>query len=64
MATSGTHGLQRSSISSERARRTVKAIEAQIGTTISSNTSNHTPSETAPIEQQLEFDFTRSVDET
>jgi len=64
MATSGTHGLQRQSISSERARRTVEAIETVIGATISSDTSDHSTSEEVPSEQQLEFDFTRSVDET
>ena len=63
MATSGTHGLQRQSLSSKRARRTVEAIETVIGTTISSDTSDHSTSEEAPSEQQLEFDFTRGVDE-
>tara|TARA_R110000737_G_C14327201_1_gene440763 strand:+ start:43 stop:246 length:204 start_codon:yes stop_codon:yes gene_type:complete len=63
MATSGTHRLQRQSLSSKRAQRTIETIEAQLGTTISSDTSDHSTSEEAPSEQQLEFDFTRGVDE-
>ena len=63
MATSGTHGLQRQSLSSERARRTIEAIETVVGATISSDTSDHSTSEEAPSKQQLEFDFSRSVDE-
>ena len=63
MATSGTHGLQRQSLSSERAQRTIETIETVIGATISSDTSDHSSSETTSIEQQLEFDFSRSVDE-
>jgi hypothetical protein len=62
MATSGTHGLQRQSLSSERARRTIEAIETVVGRTISSNTSNHSSSKTALEWTQLEFDFSRSVD--
>ena len=63
MATSGTHGLQRQSLSSKRAQRTIETIETQLGRTISSDTSDHSSSETTSIEQQLEFDFSRSVDE-
>jgi hypothetical protein len=64
MATSGTHGLQRSSLSSQRSRRTIKAIEAYLGTTIGSNTSNYSASEEIPEWKQLEFDFSRSMVET
>ena len=64
MATTGTQGLRRQSISSERARRTIETIETVIGTTISSNTSNHTPSEETSSWEQLEFDFTGSMDKT
>jgi hypothetical protein len=64
MATSGTHGLQRSSLSSKRSRRTVKAIEAYFGTTIGSDISDNSTSEEIPEWTQLEFDFSRSVDET
>ena len=64
MATSGTRGLQRQSISSKRAQRTVEAIETVIGRTIGSNTSDHSSSQETPSEQQLEFDFSRSVDKT
>jgi hypothetical protein len=63
MATSGTRRLQRSSLSSKRAQRTIETIEAQLGTTISSDTSDHSTGEETPSEQQLEFDFTRGVDE-
>ena len=64
MATSGTRGLQRQSLSSKRAQRTIEAIETVVGTTISSDTGDHSASETVSIEEQLEFDFSRSVDET
>ena len=63
MGTAGTRRLQRKSISSERARRTIETIETVIGRTISSNTSDHPTSEETSSEQQLEFDFTGSVDE-
>ena len=63
MATIGTRGLQRQSLSSKRAQRTIETIETQLGTTISSNTGDHSTCEEAPSEQQLEFDFSRSVDE-
>jgi hypothetical protein len=64
MATSGTRGLQRQSLSSERAQRTIKTIEAQLGRTISSDISDNTSSEEASKWEQLEFDFSRSVDKT
>ena len=64
MATSVTRGLQRQSLSSKRAQRTIEAIEAQLGRAIGSNTSNHPSCEEVPSEQQLEFDFSRSVDKT
>ena len=62
MATSGTHGLQRQSISSKRAQRTLKAIEAQLGTTISSDTSNHSTSQEAPSERTVGDNNEGSVD--
>ena len=64
MATSGTRGLQRQSISSKRAQRTVEAIETVIGRAISSDISDNSTSEEIPEWKQLEFDFSRSVDET
>ena len=64
MATSGTRGLQRQSLSSKRAQRTIETIETQLGTTISSDTGDHSTSEETPSEQQLEFDFSRCVDKT
>jgi hypothetical protein len=64
MATSGTHGLQRQSISSKRARRTIETIETVIGRTIGSDPSDYTSGQEAPSEQQLEFNFRGSVDET
>ena len=63
MGTIGTRRLQRKGLSSKRAQQSIETIEAQLGTTISSDTSDHSTSEEAPSEQQLEFDFTRSVDE-
>ena len=64
MATSGTHGLQRQSLSSERARRTIEAIEAVVGRAISSDTSDHSSGEEISSWTQLEFDFTRGMDKT
>tara|TARA_B110000259_G_scaffold156464_1_gene178005 strand:- start:4210 stop:4404 length:195 start_codon:yes stop_codon:yes gene_type:complete len=64
MATSGTHRLQRQSFSSQRARRSITTIEAYLGRAIGSNTSDHSSSEEVPEWEQLEFDFSRSVDET
>ena len=64
MATSGARGLQRKSLSSKRAQQSIKSLEAQLGITISSDTSNHSTSQEAPEWTQLEFDFSRSVDET
>ena len=53
MATFGTRRLQRKSISCQRARRTIKAIETYLGRTISSDTSNHTPSEKTPGDRTM-----------
>jgi hypothetical protein len=64
MATSGTRGLQRQSFSSERARRTIKTIEAQLGTTISSDTSDHSTSETLSSKQRLGNNNEGSMDQT
>jgi len=64
MATSGTQGLQRKSLSSKRAQRTIEAIETHIGVRVSGDGSDNTPSETLPSGEQLEFDFTRGVDKT
>ena len=63
MATIGAQGLQRASLSSERAQRTIKKIETHLGITISSNTSNNSSSQTPFAGQQLEFDFERGLDE-
>ena len=64
MATSGTHGLQRQSLSSERARRTIEAIETVVGTTISSDTSDHSTSETLSSKQRLGNNNEGSMDQT
>jgi len=64
MATIGAQGLQRASLSSERAQRTIKAIETYVGVKVGSDTSNNSSSETISFEQQLEFDFSRSMDKT
>ena len=63
MATSGARGLQRKSLSSKRAQQSIKSLEAQLGIEIGSDTSDNPSSQEAPSEQQLEFDFTRGVDE-
>ena len=62
MGTIGARGLQRKSLSSKRAQQSIKSLEAQLGIEIGSDTSDHSPSQEAPSEQQLEFDFTGSVD--
>ena len=64
MATSGARGLQRKGLSSKRTQQSIKSLEAQLGIEIGSDTSDHSPSQEAPSEQQLEFDFSRSVDKT
>ena len=64
MATSGTHGLQRQSLSSKRAQRTIETIETQLGRTISSNTSDHSSSETTSSKQGLENNNEGSMDQT
>ncbi len=53
MATSGARGLQRKSLSSERAQRTIKAIETYIGTTVSGDTSDNSTSQETPSEPKL-----------
>lgn len=64
MATSGTHGLQRQSISSKRAQRTVEAIETAIGRPISGDTSDHSTSQETLSERELGNNNEGSVDET
>ena len=63
MATSGTQGLQRSSLSSKRAQRTITAIEAYFGGAIGGYTGDNSTSKETSEWKQLEFDFTGSVDE-
>ena len=66
MATFGTRRLQRKSISCQRARRTIKAIETYLGRTISSDTGYHTPSEKTPATEQwshiMEHVWTKPTD--
>ena len=64
MGTTGTRGLQRKSLSSERAQRTIKTIEAQIGQSIGSDTSDHSSSETTLSGQELGNNNEGSVDQT
>ena len=64
MGTIGARGLQRKSLSSKRAQQSIKSLEAQLGIEIGSDTSDNPTSEEAPEWKQLEFDFSRSVDET
>ena len=53
MATSGARGLQRKSLSSKRAQRTIKSIEAQLGITVGSDTSDNSSSQEIPSESKL-----------
>ena len=53
MATIGARGLQRKSLSSERAQRTIKAIETYIGTTVGGDTSDNSTGQEAPSERKL-----------
>ena len=62
MATSGTQGLRRQSISSKRARQSITAIEAYFGTTIGGNTGNNTPSEKTLSKQELGKHIQGSLD--
>ena len=62
MATIGTQRLFRSSLSSKRAQQSIKSLEAQLGIEIGSDTSDHSTGKETPSEQQLEFDFTGSLD--
>lgn len=62
MATSGARGLQRKSLSSERAQRTIKSIEAQLGIRIGGDTSDNKTSEETSSEQELGRDTQGSVD--
>ena len=62
MGTIGTRRLQRKGLSSKRAQQSIETIEAELGRTISSDTGDHSASQETPSEQQLEFDFSRSVD--
>jgi len=63
MATTGTQGLLRSSLSSKRAQRTITAIEAYFGGAIGGYTGDNSTSKETSEWKQLEFDFTGSVDE-
>ena len=62
MATSGARGLQRKSLSSERAQRTIKAIETYIGTTVSGDTSDNSTSQETLSERKLGKDNEGSLD--
>tara|TARA_R110001606_G_scaffold184027_1_gene330871 strand:- start:696 stop:899 length:204 start_codon:yes stop_codon:yes gene_type:complete len=64
MATTGTQGLQRASISSQRAQQTIAATEAYFGGAIGGHTGNNSTSQETSSWKQLEFDFTGSVDKT
>ena len=64
MATSGTRGLQRQSLSSKRAQRTIETIEAQIGVSIGSDPSNYSSSEETSSEHNMGTDKSASVDKT
>ena len=53
MATIGARGLQRKSLSSERAQRTIKSIEAQLGIKVSGDTSDNPAGQETPSERKL-----------
>ena len=62
MATSGARGLQRKSLSSQRAQRTLKSLEAQLGIEIGSDTSDNSSSQEASSERKLGDDNEGSLD--
>ena len=62
MGTIGARGLQRKGLSSERAQRTIKAIEAQLGIEIGSDTSDNPSSQETPSERKLGNDNEGSLD--
>jgi hypothetical protein len=64
MATTGTQGLRRQSISSKRAQQSIKTIEAYFGTAIGGYTSNNTSSQETLSRQELERNIKRSVGQT
>ena len=53
MGTTGARNLQRSSLSSKRAQRTIKQIETVIGRRISSHTSDNSAGQKTPGGQGL-----------
>ena len=62
MATIGARGLQRKSLSSKRAQRTIKAIEAHLSIEIGSDTSDNSSSQETPSERKLGGDNEGSLD--
>ena len=62
MATNGTRGLQRKSLSSQRAQRTLKSLEAQLGIKVSGDTSDNPTSQEIPSEPKLGDDNAGSLD--
>ena len=64
MGTIGAKGLRRSSLSSKRARQSVKTIEAHLGRTIGRYTSDNTSSQEASCQRNLANDTKRSMGKT
>ena len=64
MGTFGAQRLRRSSISSSRARRALKAIETYFGRTIGGDSSDHQTSEKISSKQTVVNDNERSMDKT
>ena len=64
MGTSGAQRLRRQSVSSKRARQTIKTIEAYLGRAFSRDSGDNTPSETPSTGQRVANDNERSVDKT
>ena len=63
MTTIGIQGLFRSSVSPKRAQRTIAAIEAYFGRTVSSNTSDNTACEEASCQRNMANHRNRSLEE-
>ena len=64
MGTIGAKGLRRSSLSSKRARQSVKTIEAYLGRTIGRDTSDNTSSQETSSQRNLGDHIKRSMGKT
>ena len=62
MGTTGAQRLRRSGLSSKRTRQSIKTIEAQLGQSIGSNTSDNQAGQKTSSERKLGKDNEGSVD--